>query len=511
MVRALRQDDPLAEGFARRAHELWMREREQPVHWTPSELRVGQRVLLASAAAVGTFIWPAYQAGMRALALRDKSTHGDLLRLGKELAALETTALDPNAFGAWLWRGCALGFDVALAGALAERSQMLLEVVPDESVLWTACAERVTAAWKDYAARAARSLPAAALKERFDVPLAALSQQALSGELLLTPEDGDRLRASADDAMAWAAAELGLLASQPALLASLPHAHLGFRMVELIAGVPAVDGRLLAFCAVLTSRAGTGHGLDHALLGDVLARRLLEGGQHIAALLDLANRGPEPLFASVLAQLCARGEQKEVVPALRALLEHLGAAATFERIDVAALGTEPGVHLLLAALDDGMAIPELLAVLDRLPLAMALRTVIARPELLSHAQASIEGWLREQPLASAALMPELVEAGPSGARAVGNVLRELKGADLPQPLLRSAFAALVRTGHGQVFVMPLWTTRKLPPPVRLAALAALESDEALLADATHVRGAALLLEPPEIREALEELRWSKRR
>ncbi|MFI5306651.1 MAG: hypothetical protein ACHQ53_04815 [Polyangiales bacterium] len=511
LVRALRQDDPLAEGFARRAHELWLREQDRAVQCTTSELRVGTRVLLASSASVGHFIWPAYQAGLRVFALREKSTHADVLRLAKELAALETGALDPSAFGAWLWRGCALGLDTALTGSVAELSEMLLPVVPSETELWAACSERAAASWKDLAEGAARALPTDALRARFDAPLESLSKQALGSELLLAAEEGQRLRAAADDPTAWAAAELGLLWQQPALLAALPHAHLGFRLAELIEGVAVVDGKLLGFCASLAARAGDAHGLDHALLGDVLARRLLEGGKHVSALLALADHGPEALFSSVLSQLCARADEQAVVPVLRALLGHLGPEAMFERIDVAGLGSEAGVHLICIALDDGMPVPALLSIVARLPRTTALRALIARPALLPHAQASIEEWVTEQPLASGPMLADLVRAGPAGARAVGAVLLEQKGAGLPQPVLRNALAALVQMGQGTAFVLPLWDSRKLSSPVRLAALSALEGDSSLIAEAIRGRGATLLLEPPEIREALEELRWRQPR
>jgi hypothetical protein len=92
---------------------------------------------------------------------------------------------------------------------------------------------------------------------------------------------------------------------------------------------------------------------------------------------------------------------------------------------------------------------------------------------------------------------------------VGAALLATQAARFAPTVLAPTFLALVQAGVGARFVLPLWRARGTSSSARLAALSALQGDPFLLAEALDARATGML-EPPEIREALEELRWRAR-
>jgi hypothetical protein len=510
LVRGIARRDPLADGLARRAHELWLEEQQVVLHWRPTELRAGPRLVLAASVDGGRFILPGYAAGLRALAIRPASVPADIMRLARRLAALEEGTLDGAGFAAWLWRGGALGLDAAQSVGTDELGEALIDPSVPEAELWAACSARVVGVFSDLAQKAAAALPAAALEARFRAPIERMEQRARAGELGLSIEDAQCLRSVADAPGLWAAAELKLVSQQAELRGVLPAAHLGLRLVDLIDGADAIDADLLGLCASLAAGSGLdlqGPPLDIELLGAALGRKVLQGGLRSQLLLELVERAEPALLGGVLTHLCERAREQDVaVQAMTLLSRHWGARSLFARIQIGQLESGLAIALVEAALDEGMQVPELLQQLDLMSLETVLRVLCAQPALLPPAQPMLERLIAEQPQASGPLLPALIQAGPAGARAAGTVLLGQQGAGLAVPVLRPALIALVRSGHGVAFVLPLWEARGNASSVRLAALGALEADADLVAQAVRGRKVAML-EPPEIREALEELRW----
>jgi len=509
LVRALTLKDVLAEGFARRAHELWLIEHGQPIAWLPTELRAGDRSVLAASAKAGRFVLPAYHAGLRAIALRRSSAHTDVLRFGQRLSALETGTLSPAELAAWLFAGCALGFDLALGPASHEIGPTLLELDPGEAASWGARYACAVAGFHDLVTDAEAAWPPAVRRERFERPIESLLARAAAGDLALSPEDGRALLGAVDDPAAWAAGELALIALRPALAAATSVHQLSIQLAELIETTSTAERDLIVLCTALGSAATRAHGegLDFKLLGEALGRRLLRGGLAEQAFFALLESGEAGLIDAVLRELTMRAQHEpSAVQALTWLLRRFGPTELFTRVDLDAVGTKLGTALVVEALASGMPVPALLAVIEEMPLETALRALIAQPRLLPQAQALIERLVGEQPLASGPLLAELVQAGPAAARAVGSVLIAQRGGGIPRAQLQQAFAALMRCGLGATFVRPQWDARNLDSSVRLAALAALEADDVMIAEVLGGRMVAMF-EPREIREALEELRW----
>jgi hypothetical protein len=512
LVHAIACGDALADGLAHRVHELWLGQLADVLEWRPTELRAAGRTVLAADARSGRFIFSAYGAGLRALAMRRASTPGDVLSLGRQLALLDAGALESLAFARWLWRGGAFGFDVAQAAAAAELGEALISTERPETELWAERSRDAVERWNELAWKSAQALDAAVLSERFLVPLERMRERTQQGEHALRVDEAAALREAADDSGAWAEAEIGLLLEHPALRGALPVTHLTFRLIELVEGGHPLDVRLLELCAALgrgQDARPMAETLDSGLLGAAVARQLIGRGGSDGRWLELADRAEPELLAGLLAHLCERAEaEPKATRILTALLMHWSAPVLFARIDLGRVKALLGAALLAAAVEAQTEIDELLSVLERVPVETALLALIASPALLSPAQPLLERLIAEQPLSSGPLLCQLVQASPAGARSVGAALLARRGDGLPPGVLRAALLALVRAGSGAPFVLPLWEARAASSAVRLAALSALEADTSLLTQALRARVGGIL-EPAEIREALEELRWRR--
>jgi hypothetical protein len=108
------------------------------------------------------------------------------------------------------------------------------------------------------------------------------------------------------------------------------------------------------------------------------------------------------------------------------------------------------------------------------------------------------------PAACAPQLAEFARASVEAAGIAGRVVLASRGAGFGAEALEAALVALMRAGSSAELVLALWENRSATSQVRLAALAALEGDSRLLQRALSPR--AGLREPPEISEALEELR-----
>ena len=182
------------------------------------------------------------------------------------------------------------------------------------------------------------------------------------------------------------------------------------------------------------------------------------------------------------------------------------AQALFARIAPNQLPPALGAVLLRAALDAHTPAAVLAGVIERMPLPTALAALTACPELLAATGAALERKMLADPAACAAHLPELARSQPEAARIAGRVVLARQGAGFGADTLKTALLAVVRAGLGAELVLPLWETRAAASHVRLAALSALEAQPELLRRALAPR-VGNMLEPPEIREAVEELRW----
>jgi hypothetical protein len=505
-VRAARAGDALADGLCRRVHELWGAQRGLVLEWHPTELRAGGKLLLAASSEAARFVLPAFSAGLRALAIREQCTPADVLRLAQHLAALESCELDPQGFAGWLWRGGALGFDAAQHESVFEIGEGMIGEL-DEAALWAERSQQAVGLWNDLAWKSAQSFDARAIAERFRAPLERLQARLRAGELALHDEEINALRELADDERAFARAEIDLILVHPALRATLSNAHVTWRLASLIETCDDLSALLGLFAGLDGAPEGRVPALEPRILGEAFGRRLLGRGLAPQALTPLVARvGPE-LISGMLGYLAESEQCGERVEALLGmLLAQSGLRGVLAHAEVARMQPAFAAALMRAALASGMPSTALAPVLQRLPPRSLLPTLSALPALLPVAETALHALIADRPGDAEALLPEFLRSAPAAAPAVGRGLLRVHGAGFSSAGLSPILSAFVQLGLGRDLVLPLWVSRTAPTGVRLAALLVLEHERDLLAEAMRRRGVGGL-DPPEIRIAVEELRW----
>jgi hypothetical protein len=499
-VRAVLQRDQLREGMARRCHEILLQQPETALEWHATELRRDGRMVLQAAQDSGRFIYPAYVAGLRGLAVRAQSVAADVLRLAEELAALQTGERLLVDFHDWLWRSGAHGFDVMLVDPLSTSGEALVGAF-DEAQFWAGRSSAAIEAWNESALAAGQVCSAAELRARFAEPLDRFARAIATGELSLELEDARALRNAFDDARLWAPAEVGLLLQEPALRSALSPSHLGFLAGSWIEGARSIDPRMLDVADELGVRNA-----DARALGIAIARHVIARDCDPESLLTIVDRAGNDLRSGLVNELAQeKTDPARAHPPLLKLLQHVGRARFFELLDLPAMTPLLLGAVLRAVMDDRADTGLLVGWLSRVPPDHALRAVIAEPSLLSVASALVTQLIAAQPLSSGPLLVSLVEASPKCARCVGNALVGRRCDGFAPDVIAPALVALRERGLGEDFVLPLWLTPAVAPRVRVAALFTLEPDPGL-------RARAFARKPEtsdaiEVREAFEELQW----
>jgi hypothetical protein len=506
-VRAARAGDALAEGLCRRVHELWSGQRAQVLEWHPTELRASGKLVLAASTDSARFVLPAFSAGLRALAMRQQCTTADVLRLAQHLAALENCELDPQGFAGWLWRGGALGFDAAQHESVFEIGEGMIGEL-DEGALWAERSRQAVDVWNDLAWKSAQAFDARAIAERFRAPLERLQTRLRAGELALHDEEIRALRELADDERPFDKAEIDLILAHPALRTTLSNAHVTWRLASLIETCADLPVLLELFARLEIAPEGRApSALEPRILGEAFGRRLLGRGLALQALPPIvAQVGPE-LLSGMLGHLVESEQCGDRVEALLTmLLGQSGLRGVLAHAEVARMQPAFAAALMRAALASGLPSSALASVLQRLPPRSLLATLSALPTLLRAADPALHGLIADRPGEAEALLPEFLRAAPAAAPAVGRGLLRVQGAGFSSDGLSPILSAFVQLGLGRDLVLPLWESRTAPTGVRLAALLVLEHERELLAEAMRRRGASGF-DPPEIRIAVEELRW----
>lgn len=510
-MRAARSGDALAEGFGRRAHQLWLAHPERRLELMPTELRSGGRVALAASNERGRFILPAYNAGLRALTLRDTSSPNDVMLLGEQLAALQEQPRALQRFASWLWCSTAFGIEAHLVESLPELGESLVQAVT-ESELWAERSSRAVEIWNEMAWKVAQSMPRAAVEQRFARPLADAERRAAAGELDLADDEVGTLSALVDDPACWTWMEVALLRHDAGLRAAISPSHLSWILSALIEHAPRVDESLLAVlrelgCDLMRGEAPGGRGeLDYRVLGAALADRLLElaVNEPVPALV-LDALGPL-LRGTLVAATCEHGEDYPSGPVLlAALAERWGVDELFRRVELALLGPTMAGAMARCALDAGSEPRTLMAWVARLPLPAALGVLAHVEELLALARPLLDRALLEQPVLAGAHLASLAHSGQAAAALIGAALLASGARDVPEEPLSELLASLVEHGQGRSAVLPLFQRQSHSVTARRCALNALQSDPRLLQMALGDEERDE--ESSEIRQLLEELRW----
>jgi len=214
VVTGLRNRDALAIGNARKLIVSW-RTIGEPLLWYPTELRSAGKLVLAAELERACFVLPAYQAGLRAVILTDRTTADDVLAFADQLLKLEQGELAHDAFFMWLWSGNPTGLETLLGHPLTAMPGMVLEQPIPAEEIWQSHTAAAMEEWNSLAWNAAQAQRREALEQRYRAPAIALARRIDRGEIGLSSEEVDGLRMSCD--AGFDAAQLVLLLQQPEL------------------------------------------------------------------------------------------------------------------------------------------------------------------------------------------------------------------------------------------------------------------------------------------------------
>jgi hypothetical protein len=218
VVTGLRNRDALAIGNARKLIVSW-RTIGEPLLWYPTELRSAGKLVLAAELERACFVLPAYQAGLRAIILTDRTTADDVLAFADQLLKLEQGELAHEAFFMWLWSGNPTGLETLLGHPLTAMPGMVLEQpIPPEEI-WQSHTAAAIEEWNTLAWNAAQAQRGEALEQRYRAPAIGLARRIDRGDVGLSSEEVDQLRSSCD--AGFDTAQLALLLAQPELSALL--------------------------------------------------------------------------------------------------------------------------------------------------------------------------------------------------------------------------------------------------------------------------------------------------
>jgi len=224
IVTGLRNRDALAIGNARKLIVSW-RTIGEPLLWYPTELRSAGKLVLAAELERACFVLPAYQAGLRAVILTDRTTADDVLVFAEQLLKLEQGELAHDVFFNWLWSGNPTGLDTLLGHPLTAMPGMVLEQpIPAEEV-WQSHTAAAMEEWNSLAWNAAQAQRGETLVERYRAPAIALAQRIDRGDVGLSSEEVESLRTSCE--VGFDTAQLVLLLQQPELSALLAPTEAG--------------------------------------------------------------------------------------------------------------------------------------------------------------------------------------------------------------------------------------------------------------------------------------------
>lgn len=222
VVTGLRNRDALAIGNARKLIVSW-RTIGEPLLWYPTEIRSAGKLVLAAELERACFVHPAYQAGLRAVIITDRTSADDVIMFCEQLLKLEQNELSQEAFFTWLWTGNPTGLDTLLGHPLTAMPSMVLEQPIPPAEIWQSHTAAAMDEWNTLAWSAAQTHGAATLEQRYRAPALALARRIENNDIGLATEEVDGLRAACD--AGFDAAQLALLMNKPELSALLAPAE----------------------------------------------------------------------------------------------------------------------------------------------------------------------------------------------------------------------------------------------------------------------------------------------
>jgi len=501
--------------IARRIIDLWSEHPNAALRIDATALGLDDQEGLTANETEGRWLLPAFMAGLRVLRLREEAGVWDVMRLGEELCQVEPFPDTLAAFRDWLWSDGAEGFDVELQVSFME----VLE------------SSGTQASWEDWSAQAVRSLTgmmlsrnmmqisardvdAAALRQPFQMSLLAFQRETASGARTLTADQETYLRLGCDQGASWADVEMDAVLQHPELRAMIAPDRLARRIVSLMSAH--CDIRLLQF---LTSLSATDDAYSKAVLanlereplGEILARHIVLDGPGTAALGHCLARSPRHLSSGLMHGLLERCSADPL------LMEALSRVAA-----------QGGAERMLSVLDpnrlnlpQALALSRMMGQIVRGGCEMVLKlgevcpagvrcALLAGlpPRALSGSEPKILKLLGEaNPEEAGPLLGALAQArDPKLLGVLGQAILSSHGKGWSLRILKSSCEALLSTPSGCESLVRLARSSSAGADVRVVALRALERRPEILSRISRWSIREALLDPPEVRERLREVR-----
>lgn len=514
LVRALRTQQPGMDPLIERAWEILVHEPAPRLELGATACTIDGEVALDADAERGRWLLPAFMAGLRSLTVEEDSRPADVVALGQALSTLRCVPSMLGQFADWIWSDGLEGVRAELHTSFAE----ILEV-PDDPARHVVEIRAVRSEMADALASelrvTANDLDAAAVLAEFQAPLDTFTQHSQAGNLSLAPAEATDLRHRSEETAFWVRQEIMLALAHPELRKSMSPRSLARQLVR-VAG-ESFD-QFLALCSALA-----GHpdpyaksvivALEEEPIGETIAARAPLDRQGAIQLAQVIRGQSHKLAAGVVHGLIERAHQEGAVAEqfagrmasvvgeqawcgkLEPSLVSVPARPAMARIAAMAQVSPPQMAKIIAVLKPSEAI----ALVPHLP--RNLITALEDTFLGLLAAASV----RER----AVLTPQLLEGKHvTTTRRLVASLVQTRGEGWDLRTVRLIAQAAIAEGMGDQ-MLQLQRTTSVPLGIRLGLLETLVHANQM-AESTLKWRASELLDSPEIRERLSELRKTRK-
>ena len=503
--------------LAGRVLDLWRRHAKVKLRLVCGWLTAGEEVVLGVNTSEGTWLLPAFNAGLREIALMPHCDEAELMQLAEVLARLEPDLGAIVRFEAWLWADGAEGFAVSLGDGPSEGERAALE---DPLSRLKELSRRRVQATDDLgslAIRAAATVSGEFSRARGELqqPMKKLAKAVKEGKLRQDREALEELRATVEDPLYWAEAEMDAALAHEVLRAALPPRRLARRTVSLMSRT--VDLKLLDLLERLSEHKDPyartfKKALEGGSLGAALARDIVldaEAMEKIRAVLDKPglSQVASALITSLLERSC---EERAVAESLLTLALDVGLDMVWKHVDLGALSAEaagvtcwllfkvkaPTRHM--AEMVSGLAPEPCLEVLSQLPDASLWPLNPRIGQLLARVSGSIRHDL---------ITMLLGREEPRWGKLLGDALKETRGSGWQQRSVTVLGEALAQRKLARSYIVPMVRDNEVSAEVRISLIGVLQKVATPRALEEAIKFSVKeLLYPSEVREAIKSAR-----
>lgn len=512
LVQTNRTSPAALELIAKRAVQQWAELGCAPLEIKGTELLAGTQVVLSHEQGQGPWLLPAFMAGVRTIRPTPTCQPSDLRSFADELATLRPEVESLSNFRDWLWSDGAEGFEVELHVSFMEVMDAAHTDDTHRDALRAFRGESMTAFGPDSRVIASRELDVAAAREEFNVPLQLFSREVARDSLRLDPEDALALAEECEGSYGWTHIEIALTLAHPEMRGAIAPQRLA-RLITQQLG-ESLDDRALDLLASLGSRddpyvRALAEALDDPALGESLAARASPTARSALALRRFFRVCSPKVARGMAVGLVERATaHPEVLPWVLGVAIDVGLSTFVQLLTLGGVRDEVAPTVIDVMLGAGATSDLLTELLTALPPRVAATMLVRLPRDQFQRVSDFVAKLMAtaEPDAVNLLVPALLQQGsPEAAALVGDCLLRTMAAGWSGRALQPACAYLLEHGLGRKYLLPLARSSKAEPRVRLLLLRSLSTHPELLEESCRW-GFGELLEPPEVRARLQDMR-----